>query len=351
MKRVIPREELLSRPNSQTSRVRSIASPVSSLSLGIARRSSLVSRVNRESAMASGERDVEMADADEFDMRGEAEGDEFADAGETAAAETERYEEAFHPGSLEAQVKDVVNEYEERELKQDKAMKVIGITSKEMFGEYALREWENLTPSDWAAIRRGEEDEKRSAFPFKFMMKARKNKASRMRSEIEKSLGDGKGTVMMIIKSSASARGMYEIDPKNIDEGKGKATAAFRVYKAYLTLRAIVSSQSAWREENVPLIAQVMRHLFKGKSALYGADSQRKMKQAFKCDERERDRWTFHSPLIHHRWGEETESCAIGVGSCRQSARKRLTALGELTTPSVRRERTRSSPSRRLRCT
>ena len=266
------------------------------MSLGIARRSSLVSRVNRESAMASGERDVEMADADEFDMRGEAEGDEFADAGETAAAETESYEEAaeaFHPGSLEAQVKDVVNEYEERELKQDKAMKdlitdVIGITSKEMFGEYALREWENLTPSDWAAIRRGEEDEKRSAFPFKFMMKAGKNKASRMLSEIEKSLGDGKGTVMMIIKSSASARGMYEIDPKNIGEGKGKATAAFRVYKAYLTLRAIVSSQSAWREENVPLIAQVMRHLFKGKSALYGADSHRKMKQAFKCDERER---------------------------------------------------------------
>ena len=103
--------------------------------------------------MASGERDVEMADADEFGLRGEAEGDEFADAGETAAAETESYEEAFHPGSLEAQVKDVVNEYEERELKQDKAMKdlitdVIGVTSKEMFGEYALREWENLTPSE-----------------------------------------------------------------------------------------------------------------------------------------------------------------------------------------------------------
>ena len=124
------------------------------------------------------------------------------------------------------------------------------------------------------------------------MMKVGKNKASRTLSEIEKSLGDGKGTVVMIIKSSASARGRYESDPKNIDEGKGEATAAFRVYKAYFTLRAIVSSQSAWRKENVPLIAQVMRHLFKGKSALYGADSHRKMKQAFKCDERERERET-----------------------------------------------------------
>ena len=119
--------------------------------------------------MASGERDVEMEDADEFDMRGDAEGDEFADAGETAAADTESYEEAFHPGSLEAQVKDIANQHEERELKQDKAMKdliadVIGFTPKEMFGEYALREWENLSPSDWAEIRKGEDDEKRSAY-------------------------------------------------------------------------------------------------------------------------------------------------------------------------------------------
>ena len=69
----------------------------------------------------------------------------------------------------------------------------------------------------------------------------------------------------------------------------GMATAAFRVYKAYLTLRAIASSKAAWREENVPLIAQVMRHLFKGKSALYGADSHRKVKQNFKCEDRERE--------------------------------------------------------------
>ena len=191
-------------------------------------------------------------------------------------------------------MKDIAGENEEREHKQDKAMKdlltdVINLTPKEMFGEYALREWENLTPSDWAEIRKGEDDEKRSAFPFKFMMKPGKNKASRMLAEVEKSLGDGKGTVMTIIKSSsASARGMYEIDPKNIDEGKGVATAAFRVYKAYLTLRAIASSKGAWREENIPLIAQVMRHLFKGRSALYGADSHRRVKQNFKCDDRER---------------------------------------------------------------
>ena len=154
-------------------------------------------------------------------------------------------------------MKDIAGENEEREHKQDKAMKdlitdVIGLTPKEMFGEYALREWENLTPSDWAEIRKGEDNEKRSAFPFKFMMKSVKNKASRMLTEIEKSLGDGKGTVMTIIKSSASARGMYEIDPKNIDEGKGMATAAFRIYKAYLTLRAIASSKGAWRGEHTP---------------------------------------------------------------------------------------------------
>ena len=298
--------------------------------------------------MASGERDVEMEDADEFDMRGEAEGDEFADTGETAAADTESYEEAFHPGSLEAQVKDIASENEERELKQDKAMKdliadVIGFTPKEMFGEYALREWENLS-TDWAGIRKGEDDEKRSAFLFKFMIKAGKNKASRMLSEVERSLGEGKGTVMTIIKSSASARGMYEIDPKTIDEGKGKATAAFRVYKAYLTLRAIASSKGAWREENIPLIAQVMRHLFKGKSALYGADSHRKMKQGFKCDDRER--WISRSSSTHRRWEEGTESCVIGVGSCRPLARRRLIVSRELTTPLARKVRIRNSPSR-----
>ena len=47
--------------------------------------------------MASGERDVEMEGIDEFNMRGEMEGDEFADAGEPATADTESYEEAFHP--------------------------------------------------------------------------------------------------------------------------------------------------------------------------------------------------------------------------------------------------------------
>ena len=134
----------------------------------------------------------------------------------------------------------------------------------------------------------GKDDEKSSAFPFKFMIQGGKNKASRILEEIERSLGEGKGTAMMIIKSSASARGMYEIDIKSIDGGKGRATAAFRVYKAYLTFRAIVSCKGAWREENEPLIAQVMRHLFKGKSALYGAEQNLNIKKSFQCEDGER---------------------------------------------------------------
>ena len=80
----------------------------------------------RESAMASGERDVEMADAEEFEvaMHGETEGDAFVETGEATAAETESYETAFHPGNLEALGRDIANEHEEREFQTDKAMRL-----------------------------------------------------------------------------------------------------------------------------------------------------------------------------------------------------------------------------------
>ena len=90
-----------------------------------------------------------------------------------------------------------------------------------------------------------------------------------------RNLGEGKGTVMMIIENNASVKGMYEIDPKTIDSGKGLASAPFRVYKAYLVLRATVSCERAWREANVPLIGQVMSNLFKGKSALQAGEGPR----------------------------------------------------------------------------
>ena len=59
-------------------------------------------------------------------------------------------------------------------------------------------------------------------------------------------------------------KGTLEVPDKDIDSKttRGWASAPFRLYKAYLTLRAIAADPRAWRAENV---AQIMRNLFKGK--------------------------------------------------------------------------------------
>ena len=157
-----------------------------------------------------------MSDAEAYEraMHGETEGDELAPSRATAA--TASYDTAFHPGSLESLVRDVSGDNEERELQRDQTMRdligdVIMHSSSATFGEHAMRDWANMSAFDRTPIRKGEDDEKSSAFPFKFMIQDVPNKASRILGEIERSLGDGKGTVMMIIRSSASVKGMYEI--------------------------------------------------------------------------------------------------------------------------------------------
>ena len=56
-------------------------------------------------------------------------------------------------------MRDVHGENEARELKKDEAMRelvnnVISISAPAMFGDYALRDWEDMTATDWEKMRR-----------------------------------------------------------------------------------------------------------------------------------------------------------------------------------------------------
>ena len=67
---------------------------------------------------------------------------------------------------------------------------------------------------------------------------------------------DGTENVMFIIRDSAGIKRTLEIREKDIDKKKGRATTGSRIYKAYLTLRAIATVMQ-WKIENAALIAQV----------------------------------------------------------------------------------------------
>ena len=124
---------------------------------------------------------------------------------------------------------------------------VLEKSGKELFGKYAAKRWYRMSKEEWIEVTAGNMEPNSSPFPFKFMMSADKGKGKRVWAEINESMKDE--NALFVIKSSASVKGIYEIKEDEIDnpKSKGMSSAPFRLYKAYLTLRAMAADRGYGR--------------------------------------------------------------------------------------------------------
>ena len=170
--------------------------------------------------------------------------------------------------------RDIQGEYENSEQSQDEIMltavkTMLEKSGKEIFGKYAAKRWYRMSKDEWKEVTQGTAEPNSSPFPFKFMMGNDKGKGRKVWDEIKESMQDE--NALLVVKSSASVKGVYEIKEGELDnpKTKGMSSAPFRLYKAYLTLRAMAADPRVWKTENAALITQVMRNLFKGKPKMY----------------------------------------------------------------------------------
>ena len=252
--------------------------------------------------------DVEMADVTEL-LGGGATGTtpNVENTASAAVASSDSYSVEFTRTTLEAVHRDVQGDYENSEQSQDEILltavkTVLEKCGKELFGKYAAKRWYRMSKEEWMQVAEGNMDPDSSPFPFKFMMSADKGKGRRVWAEIKGSMKDE--NALLVIKSSASVKGIYEIKEDEIDnpKSKGMSSAPFRLYKAYLTLRAMAADSRVWKVENAALITQIMRNLFKGKPKMYENKSGR---EPIKGDFQALPPVVVDVPLVHQPspWG------------------------------------------------
>ena len=222
----------------------------------------------------------------------------------TSAEGGDSYSAEFTRTTLEAVNRDIQGDYENSEQSQDEIMlaavkTVLEKSGNELFGKYAAKRWYRMSKEEWLQVAEGNMDPNSSPFPFKFLMSADKDKGRRVWAEIKGSMSDE--NALLVIKSSASVKATHEIKEDEIDnpKSKGMSSAPFRLYKAYLTLRAMAADP---RVENAALITQIMRNLFKGKPKMYENKGGR---EPIKGDFRELPPVVVDVPLIHQPspWG------------------------------------------------
>ena len=102
-----------------------------------------------------------------------------------------------------------------------------------------------MSKEEWSEMGKGEMGPKSSPFPFKFMLENDEGKGRRIWAKLKDTVSDD--NALLIIKGSAGVKGTLEVPEKNIDSPttRGWSSAPFRLYKAYLTLRAIAADPRA----------------------------------------------------------------------------------------------------------